>query len=338
MAARVPIEAGDFGETQRNSGEGEHAMDIATTVTLIALGLVLLLGFGLFGLVSIREGEGRAARVALGAAVFTSLPFFLASLLPVAVKLVILGVVAVAVGGGIVLFLLPIGRIERGNDVPRQRFDERDIMFARARLVPDSLEYEAYYAMRPENRASDDQTRTLPGLLSLTASKANPLAFASAEVQFLPDRGTAGRGGWPGGPRRLEVLRPRQMTPFIKSLARYYGAYTVGITALQPYHVYSHIGRGKRRVRRSHHPRPSLRHRLHCGDGSRHDGAGSGRASGDGIGAAVRRGGQGSRCNWATSSAGWAIRLVRILMATIASSPRWWLATPAWARSVGWGC
>jgi hypothetical protein len=215
-------------------------MDIATTVSFIVLGLTMLFGFGLFGLVSIREGEGRAARVAFGAAALTSLPLFLASLLPVAVKLVMLGV---TVGGGIVLFLLPIGRVERGNDVPRQRFDERDIMFARWRLVPGSPQFESYYAMRPKNRASDDQSRALPGLLSLTASKANPLAFASAEASFCLTRVLREEMDGPVAPVRSEVTAA-QMTHYIKNMARYYGAYTVGITELQPHHIYSHIGRG----------------------------------------------------------------------------------------------
>lgn len=218
-------------------------MDTATTISLIALGFMMLVGFSGFGLVSIREGERRAARVAFVAAVLTSPPLFLASLLPVAVKLVMLGVVAVAVGGGIVLFLLPIGRVERGNDVPRRRFDERDIMFARARLVPGSPEYKAYYAMHPENRASDDEIRALPGLLSLTASKANPLAFASAEASFSLTGALREEVDGPVAPAHSK-LTAAQMTSYIKGLARYYGAYTVGITELQPYHVYSHIGRG----------------------------------------------------------------------------------------------
>ncbi len=218
-------------------------MDTATTISLIALGLIMLFGFGAFGLSSVWEGERRAARVAFGAAALTSLPFFLASLLPVAIKLVILGVVAVAVGGGIVLFLLPIGQVERGNDVPRQRFDERDIMFARARLVPGSPEHEAYYAMRPENRDIDDEIRALPGLLSLTASKANPLAFASAEASFSLTGALREEVDGPVSPVRSKFTAA-QMTSYIKDLARYYGAYMVGITELQPYHVYSHIGRG----------------------------------------------------------------------------------------------
>jgi len=215
-------------------------MSTAITISFIALGFMMLFGFGLFGLFSIREGEGRAARVAFGAAVLTSLPLFLLSLLPVAVKLVILGVIA---AGGIALFLLPIGRVERGNDVPRQRFDERDIMFARARLVPGSPEHEAYYAMRPENRTVDDEIRALPGLLSPTASKANPLAFASAEASFSLTGALREEVDGPVAPTRSK-LTAAQMTTYIKGLAQYYGAYTVGITELQPYHVYSHIGRG----------------------------------------------------------------------------------------------
>jgi len=203
----------------------------------------MLLGFSGFGLVSKREGERRAASVAFGAAALTSLPFFLASLLPVAVKLVMLGVIAAGGIVGVVLFLLPIGRVGRGNDVPRRRFDERDIMFARTRLVPGSPEHEAYYAMHPENRATDDEIRALPGLLSLTASKANPLAFASAEASFCLTGALREEVDGPVAPSRPEFMAA-QMTSFIKDLARYYGAYTVGITELQPYHIYSHIGRG----------------------------------------------------------------------------------------------
>ena len=217
--------------------------DTVTAISLLAVGLVMLLGFGVFGLVSVREGERRAARVALGAAVLTSLPFFLASLLPVAIRLVILGVIVAGGIVGVILFFLPIGRVEWGNDVPQRRVDERDIMFARWRLVPGSPEFESYYAIRPENRAIDDEIRALPGLLSLTASKAHPLAFASAEASFSLTSAVREEVDGPVAPVRSEFTAT-QMTSFIKALARYYGAYTVGIAKLQPYHVYSHIGRG----------------------------------------------------------------------------------------------
>ena len=41
-----------------------------------------------------------------------------------------------------------------------------------------------------------------------------------------------------------KALPAPEMTEYIKALARYYGACTVGVAELQPYHVYTHIGRG----------------------------------------------------------------------------------------------
>ena len=61
---------------------------------LVLVGLVVLAGFGAFGLLSLREGEGRAARVALAVAVVGALTFFLATLLPAhAQRIVLLAVV-----------------------------------------------------------------------------------------------------------------------------------------------------------------------------------------------------------------------------------------------------
>jgi len=111
-------------------------MDSATTIILITLGVITLLGFGAFGLFSICENERRAAYLAFGAAVLASLPLFLASLLPVGVKLVILGVIAAGTIVGVVLFLLPIGRVERGDDVPQGRFDERCLKYWPRDTIP----------------------------------------------------------------------------------------------------------------------------------------------------------------------------------------------------------
>jgi ferredoxin len=214
-----------------------------TIISLIVLGLISLFGFGAVALSSVWEGERRAARLALGIGVLTSLPLFLVSLLPLALRTATLAVIMVGAIVGAVLFLLPIGRVERGNDTPRGRFDERDIMFARARLVPGSPEYSAYYAMRPENQISDDRTRALPGLLSPDASKARPLAFASAEASFSLTEALREEVDGPVAPVRSKVS-PEEMASYIKEVACYYGANTVGITELRPYHVYSYVGRG----------------------------------------------------------------------------------------------
>jgi len=220
-------------------------MDMLSLI-LVALGCIALLGFGAFGVVSIQEGEKRAARVSFAAMALVSSPVFVAALSPATSKVVVLTVLAAMAILGTGALCLPIGRVEWGNDVPQHRFDERDIMFARARLAPGSPEYESYYAMRPENRAGDERTRALPGLYSPEALLANPLAFAAAEASFALIEEVRGKVDGSVAPQRCE-LAPAEMTTFLKGLARYWGAYTVGIAELQPYHVYSHVGRGSGR-------------------------------------------------------------------------------------------
>ncbi len=211
---------------------------------LIAFGLVNLLGWGAFGATSLREGEDRAAGIAFGLSVVMALPFFLVTLLDAPFRWALLGIVAIAGLAGAILLLLPIGRVERAGEEPTERIDERDIMFARARLVPGTPDYEAYYTLRPDRRVGDDRTRSLPGLLSPDGSEANPPVYLATRATFgfidvlrdavdgpvSSERTTVHAGPW---------------TRNLKDLARFWGARDVGVTELKPYHVYSHIGRGR---------------------------------------------------------------------------------------------
>jgi hypothetical protein len=215
-------------------------MEPATAI-LMALGVLVLLGFGGFGVTSLLEREHRAAGVALELSIALAIPFFLAMLLPPALQWAMLGTILLS---GAFLFLLPIGRVERDREEPGTRIDERDIMFARARLEPGTPNYDAYYALRPEKKSGDDKTRSLPGLLSAEASEANDLIFGATEATFgfieelrdaVDGPVASERAAFEAGPG----------TGHIKELARYWGAREVGITELRPYHVYSHIGRGK---------------------------------------------------------------------------------------------
>ncbi len=218
-------------------------MDQATAFALIVAGLLFLTGFGAFGFVSRAEGERRATRVSFSLAVAGSAVLVAASLLPFPVRAAIAGVLAVAAVSFVILFLLPVGRVEVGNDVPRCRFDEREIVFARARLRPDRPEFESYYALHPEHRASDNHTRSKPGLLSPRSRLANPYHFASPHGSFGLTR--ALREAVDGRVAEERAMLPIEtMTRYVKALARYYGALDVGITELKPYHVYSHVGCG----------------------------------------------------------------------------------------------
>jgi ferredoxin len=144
----------------------------------------------------------------------------------------------------VILFLLPVGNVGRLRDVPARRLDERDIMFARARLQPGSKRYKAYYAMRPENEMKDDLFRAQPGLLSPGARFSDPMLFAATEASFSLTE--AIHVIVEGEPAKKTVALPEGFArkEFVKALARYFGALEVGITVLRPEHVYSHIGRG----------------------------------------------------------------------------------------------
>lgn len=210
-------------------------------IYLLSLGVVIVLGA--FAVVSIIENEKRAAKVSV---IITLVGFtfvLLMSLLPYDAKVAFLAIVFMLCLSGVVAFLLPIGKIERYDETPSNKFDERDVIFARARLIPGSPEYQAYYAMHPENLAGDELTRSKPGLLSLQARYAQPLIFASAQGSFTLTE--ALHQAVDGTPSSLKYsMDVDEMTSFIKNLARYLGALDVGITELKPYHVYSHIGRG----------------------------------------------------------------------------------------------
>jgi ferredoxin len=219
-------------------------VEVAATGALVVLGGLVMLGFAGFAVISMREDERRAAALASLFSLVGSMPLFvIAFSVPLAIKLVVLGIAAAAVAAGVMLFLWPMGDVQRLNDTPVERFDERDIMFARIRLKPNSREYASYYERRPENKVPDDQLRKLPGLMSLQAQKANLWAFTSAAASFSLTG--AVREEVTGNVARVIRKRPPgAMSEYIKDLARYYGAHSVGITDLRPYHVYSHVGRG----------------------------------------------------------------------------------------------
>jgi len=63
-------------------------VDAAASLFLICVGFLALIGFSAFGVVSLREGERRATRVAFILAVLLSIPFVIAALLPPPVPLI----------------------------------------------------------------------------------------------------------------------------------------------------------------------------------------------------------------------------------------------------------
>lgn len=199
--------------------------------------------FGGFGLVSRweREHQAMARSLLIAAAGFTlSLG---ALLLPDPLQITLMVLLLLILAGSLIVYLLPIGTLPVKVNVPTKLHDEREIMFARARLEPGSPEYNAYYRLHPEHKEGDDKTRAKPGLLSPHAQFTDPYHIAATEASF---EFTETLRHAVDGPTALErkSLSSQEMTAYVKSLAKYYGALNVGITELQPHHIYTHIGRG----------------------------------------------------------------------------------------------
>jgi reductive dehalogenase len=217
---------------------------MTTLEILLTLSLLFITaGFVLFALVSLGERHRRAARLAgflaLPPLILLGAVYLFSPALQIMVA-VILGVALVVL---VVFFLWPTQQTIPPSPPPQTRVDERTTIFARARLVPGSPEYRAYYQDHPEHQASDDAFRANPGLLAPGARFYDGLLVSSPEGSFFLTE--ALREAVDGPVATTRVDRPKtDMTNFIKGLAAYHGALDVGICELQPYHIYSHIGRG----------------------------------------------------------------------------------------------
>ncbi len=218
-------------------------METVVPTVLMAIAAMILVAFGVFAVVFLREGERRAPVVAAVVAVLGASLVAVAAVLPAPIPGVILGVMTLALVSAVLMWFLPIGRTISLGGRPSRRLDERVIMFARARLTPGSPEFETYYQVHPEHRSGDDRTRALPGLLSPDAEFADEVAFAAADASF--DLCEALHPEVDGEPASHQVvLEPEVWVDRLKNLALSNGAVTVGVTRLEPYHIYSNIGRG----------------------------------------------------------------------------------------------
>jgi ferredoxin len=210
---------------------------------LLTSALISFSLLAVFSWLSWREDEPRAMRIAGAAAVLIGASLAASAALPLVIKVGVLLCLAALLLIAIILFLLPIGSVQQVPDIPHVRFDERDIPFSRMRLQPGSQDYLTYYLMHPDNQIIDDRIRSLPGLLSPNALHAELVSFSMSKASF--DVTEALREYVDGPVAQTQLERdPDDFTSTIKRLTKHLGARTVGIAKLEPYHIYSHIGRG----------------------------------------------------------------------------------------------
>lgn len=143
----------------------------------------------------------------------------------------------------IILFLFPFKTPLNILDFePKERFDERDIMFSRKELVPGTEKYDNYYKRNPQNKAKDEVFRAEPGLLSENSRYYHQRAFTAAEASFSTVDLLHNYVGGKTNPQKTE-LKAKEITKFITNWAKEIGAIDIGVTMTKPYHFYSVKGR-----------------------------------------------------------------------------------------------
>ena len=209
---------------------------------LLYLASALIFGFFVYSAwVSYSEKEKRASGRLILLALILPWPFILAALYNISPF--ISGLLLLMFCFSALMFFLPLRRDKKREFiVPAIQIDERDTMFSRDLLLPDTPEYKAYYENHPENKPGDDALRDNPGLLSERSAYYHPWIFSSAKANFeLIEKN---RQFVDGEIREKKVpVEPGDFSQQLKNLVRKYGAVSAGITRLQDYHLYSHRGR-----------------------------------------------------------------------------------------------
>ncbi|MCJ7716629.1 MAG: hypothetical protein MUO54_08930, partial [Anaerolineales bacterium] len=198
-------------------------MFLQTSLVLIVISAVIFSAGSAFVILSLVERENRAAHRGV-LLTFTGTGLLLLSLLlPEAIRLVlILSILGLIILTGI-LFFLPAGKIEIELSDPDRQVDEREIIFARARLEPGTSNYKEYYKNHPDHKIPDDASRKQPGLLSPGARFTDPFHSAAADGSFFL---TGALRTAVDGPVASDQIKtsPEDLTKVIKKLALYYGA------------------------------------------------------------------------------------------------------------------
>lgn len=215
-----------------------------------ALLITAIISFGLLtwaAFMSISEREPRAAKLFFSLSVPAALPFLAVAFLNFPYQPFVGFGLLILIYGTLTVFLIPTGKNKKYRQVvPPTQIDERDTMFSRNELKPETVEFEEYYKNNPEKRKPDDAFRKKPGLLHPGSSQYNPFHFASADASFETIEELRTFVDGPVAAQRISADREKT-SRYIKTWSKKLGAVDCGITELKKYHLYSVGGRAERR-------------------------------------------------------------------------------------------
>ncbi len=215
-------------------------MDLSTLLFVIA-GLALA-GSVWAAVVSVREREPRAARVAGTMAVLAPLPYVAVALLDFPGHDILAWILIALPTVALLLWALPVRGPRYAHAEPRGRIDERTVMFARMTLEPGTERFDAYYREFPEHREPDDKWRARPGLLSPNARHHHSRLFSATDACYKTIEAMQPMVDGDPQPRSGDD-DPEALTRFLHGWLGKIGAASSGVTELRPEHWYSLTGR-----------------------------------------------------------------------------------------------
>jgi len=212
------------------------------TLTFITASIILLSMF--FGsIISSIEKERKAAIRFLTSGILLSLFFYIPGFFHASIPNEITAGINILFYGFLIISFFPWPFPKRKEGiVPREKIDERDTMFSRDLLKPNTENFKTYYSRNPEKQTKDDKFRKNPGILKKGTLFYDKHIFSAAEANF--DIITKNRA-FVTGPLEKDTKKtePKSTSQFIKQLAKKYRAIDVGITELKDEHLYSYRGR-----------------------------------------------------------------------------------------------
>ena len=143
-----------------------------------------------------------------------------------------------------ILFLIsPSPRTTLKQSLDVQRFDERDIMFARARYKSGTKAFEDYYKRYPGKKRIDNEIRSLPDLSSPGGKYYDSHKSYRVNLFFSETEHLAGRVDGEKAGQKINIT-PDSAAKELKSMVHSLGAVDSGIAEVRPEYVYTHVGRG----------------------------------------------------------------------------------------------
>ena len=213
-------------------------------ILLLGTGLILFLVMFYVKIISFSEKEYRASRIAFIFSTVFFVPFLFLYLYDFPYKDIVSVSLLVIVYSAIILLFFPIRpKIKKGFQIPKEKHDERNVMFSRNELKPGTAQFDSYYSNNANKKYLDDKFREKPGLLSPDSSMYHPFSFASAHANLEVIEALKPIVNGPVAEQEIDI-EPSKISNYLKTWSKKLGAHSVGITELKDYHLYSHKGRG----------------------------------------------------------------------------------------------